>query len=128
MRLVRAGDSWRVERQGADFFWGKAAFPERPYGEGLMRFRETSPGVVGEEWAVVEGGRGVSEGAPEQKLAEGAGDEVCAAHNFSNVKEQIIEGGRELIGGEAIFTPDQKVAKHFACNGLLRPLTPVFKA
>ena len=93
-----------------------------------MGFRETSPGVIGEKRAVVEGGRAVAEGAPKQKLAEGASNEVCAAHNFSNVKQHIIKGGSELIGREAILAPYQKVAKHLASNGLLEALATIIEA
>lgn len=93
-----------------------------------MSFREASPGVVGEKRAMVEGGRAVVEGAPKQKLAEGAGNEVCAAHNFSNVKQHIIKGGSELVGGEAILAPHQKIAKHLAGNGLLEALASIIEA
>jgi len=85
-----------------------------------MAFSEAFSGGVADERAMVVGGRRVTEGAEEEKLAEGGLDEVFAPHDFGDAGLGIVHGAGELVTGDSVFAPHEEVAEVAAGDGGLR--------
>jgi hypothetical protein len=60
---------------------------------------------------VEEGGGRPTEGAVEEDLLEGAGDEIGAADDLGDFHPVVIDDGGQLVGGQAVLSPDEKIAE-----------------
>ncbi len=81
MRLIEAEDllgCLALLAEGAD-------------GEGVVALGETLAVGVGDEGAVIPGGRSPVEGAVEQELAGGGDEEILAANDLGDAHEVVID-------------------------------------
>jgi len=76
---------------------------------------------------VVERRNRVSERAQEQDLSERARDEVFAAHHLCNFHQCIVHRAGELVGGDAILSPDEEVTKVVSRDRQLVAKTPILE-
>ena len=61
-----------------------------------------------------------SERAVEKDLPRGGQQQVRAAHDFGDLHGGIVHDDRELICGNVVLPPDDKIAKVFSGDELLR--------
>ena len=61
-------------------------------------------------------------------LAGGGFEEVAAADNFRDAGFGVVDYAGELVAGKHVFSPDEEVAKVFACGEGLRAQIFVFEA
>ena len=59
--------------------------------------------------------------AIEQNLACGGEQQIRAANDFGDLHGGVIDDDGELISGNVVLTPDDKIAEVFSSNELLRP-------
>ncbi len=79
--------------------------------EDVVAFGEALAVFVVKQRTVVEGGLGFAEGAVEQELATGGGEEIGAADDFGDAHRRVIDGAGQLIAGEVVFAPHEEVAE-----------------
>lgn len=94
-----------------EFLRGRAACAQIPQTERSMAFGEADASFVCNQRAVIEFGWSQVQGSIEQELASGRFEQVFAADNFGNVHGGIVDDDGELIGGEVIVTPNDKVSE-----------------
>ncbi len=64
------------------------------------------------QWDVEEAGAGNAKQVVEQRLVNGAGEEVIAAHDFFNSLVGIIDDNRKVVGNGAVATAHDDVVSH----------------
>ena len=77
-------------------------FAEAAKTEGGMPFGEASALVIRHQAAMVEVGRGQTQGAIEQKLSGGGQEQVFAANDLGDLHGGIIHHHGELIGRHVV--------------------------
>lgn len=110
-----------------DFLGRRAALTERAEAEGVVAFREADAGFVEHKRGVVINRRGRTERAEEEELAKGGFHEVGAADDFGDAEIGVIDGAGELVAGDAVFSPNEKIAEVAAGGGDLRAERGVFE-
>lgn len=76
-----------------------------------MALGEALTFVVQYEIAVVEGGNGKPKGTVEQDLASSGFEEIFAADDFGDGHFGVVDGDCELVRGDVVAAPDDKVAE-----------------
>lgn len=85
-----------------------------------MAFSEADSGFVGHQGAMIESWRSQGKRPVEQELASGGEQEVGTANHFGDLHGGIVRDDGELISGNVIVTPDDKIAEIFSGDELLR--------
>lgn len=106
-----------TSKGGDDVCGSFALFAERAEAEGVVAFGETDSGGIEHERGVVELRSGDAEGAEKEELAKGALYEIGSADDFSDLEIGVVDGAGELVTGDAVFAPDEKVAEVAAGGG-----------
>ena len=76
-----------------------------------MAFGETDPARVVHQWTVEKVGGDQAKGTVEQELTSRRDQQICATHHFRNLHRRIIGYARELVSGNIIVAPDNKVTE-----------------
>ena len=93
---------------------------QRAKAECIVAFSEADAGVIEHQRAVIKRRWLEFEGAVEEKLAGGGKQEVSAADDLGDLHGGIVRYHGELVGGNIIGPPDDKVAEVLAGDELLR--------
>ena len=90
-----------------------------------MPFGKSRSGLIFHQFAMKERRSLQPERAMEQHLSCGAQEQVCSAHDFSDLHGSVIHRTGQLIGGSVVLSPHDEVAKMFSCYELLWTETAV---
>ena len=58
-----------------------------------------------------------AEGAIQEQLAKGGTEKIGASHHFCDFHRRVISHHRQLISGNVVFTPNDKVPERKNCAG-----------
>ncbi len=103
-----------------NFFRAVSSSTQAADGGGGVAFGEAASAFIEHERTMVVRGRRPGEGAVEQELARGAGDQIRAAHDFGDFHQRIIDRAGELVAGQVVFSPNEKVSEIDARDRALR--------
>src|SRR6185437_10168563 len=91
----------------------------------IMPLRQTHPGFIGDQRAMIKRGSHQSQGPVNQKLPRRAHQQVRAANDFRDAHRRIVHDTRELVGGHVVIAPNHKIAEFLSGDKLLRPETSI---
>ena len=94
--------------------------PQCPQCQRIVPFRQPLAVFVTHQLAVEKFRRRKTKRAIQQNLPRGADEQIRAAHDFGNVHRRIVHRARKLIRRHAVAAPDDKIAKVFSGDELLR--------
>jgi len=82
---------------------------ESSQAEGVVAFSEADAALIGEEGAMAEGRGLPGEGLVEEELAGGGTKQIGAADDFGHAHEGVVDHAGQVVGGEAVMTPNDEV-------------------
>jgi hypothetical protein len=82
-----------------------------PQAQGIVALRESHPTLIGHQRAVEELRRSAAQRFVEQKLAGRARQQIRSPHHFRDPHRGIIHDDGQLIRGQAIVPPHDKIAE-----------------
>ena len=102
------------------FMGVKPALAQGAQAERIMALGQPAAIVVHHQAAMVPGGRLDAQRAKEQNLPRGRFQQVGAAHDFRDAHGRIVGHAGQLIAGNVVAPPDDKVAEVHAGHKALR--------
>src|SRR5690606_11196227 len=102
---------WDRGPGGAEVVRVRAGLAEVPEAEGIVPLGEAGAFFVRHEGAMEELGRRPAESSVKEELAGGGSKEIGPADDFGDGHEVVVGDAGELVGGKAIVTPGDEIAK-----------------